>query len=307
MKQDSILPQKLTVPEIISHLKNDLGITFNYFSESEATHFLEKHNYYFRLKQYANDFDNQTKKGKYIGLDFGHLVELSTIDMHFRKLILKMTIDLEHYLKVRLVNICQTNSADNGYDVVSKFLSEKHIISTNITSINSLSIYEPCIKKENLAVWNITEILGFHDFLTFYIFYHNYFKLKCDNLIHLDCVRRLRNAAAHNSCMLCSLKPDNKFFFDTDVCFDLIQSNKGLNPNVISSSMKVPFLNDFAVMLYLYNKNISSEKIKQKTIEELKEFMTGRVLYHKDYFTDNTLLKNSYSFCMTVINHYVTI
>lgn len=307
MKQDLTLPPKFTVPEIINHLKNDLGVTFNYVSENDASEFLHKNNYYFRLKQYMNNFDNKTKKGKFINLDFGHLVELSTIDMYFRKLILKMTIDLEHYLKVGLVNTCQTNLADNGYDVVYKFLSDNPKISLSINSINAAINYEPNIPKEDIAVWNIVELLGFYDFISFYIFYHKYFNLNCDNSFHLDCVRRLRNSAAHNSCMLSSLNPVPNFKFDTEVCFDLLQSGKGLNPNVISSSMKVPVLNDFAIMLHLYNKNISSKRIKQITIEELKEFFTDRVIYHKEYFSENTNIKNAYNFAMIVINHYTSI
>ena len=90
--------------------------------EEKGKSFLEKNNFFFRLKQYCSTCTEQTKSGKYIGLDFGHLVELSTIDMFLRKLLLKMTIDLEHYLKVKLVNTCQNNPADDGYEVVQKFL-----------------------------------------------------------------------------------------------------------------------------------------------------------------------------------------
>lgn len=76
------------------------------------------------LKQYCSTCSERTKSGKYVGLDFGHLVELSTIDMFLRKLLLKMTIDLEHYLKVKLVNDCQNNPADDGYEVVQAFLQK---------------------------------------------------------------------------------------------------------------------------------------------------------------------------------------
>ena len=118
--------QKLTVPEIIDYCKNDLGITFNLMDEEKAKDFLQKNTFFFRLKQYCSTCTEQTKSGKYIGLDFGHLVELSTIDMFLRKLLLKMTIDLEHYLKVKLINECQNNPADDGYEVVEKFL-ESHL------------------------------------------------------------------------------------------------------------------------------------------------------------------------------------
>ena len=75
---------KLTVPEIIEYCKNTLGITFNLMDEEKAKEFLKKNNFFFRLKQYCSTCTEQTKSGKYIGLDFGHLVELSTINMFLR-------------------------------------------------------------------------------------------------------------------------------------------------------------------------------------------------------------------------------
>ena len=42
---------KLTVPEVIEYCKNDLGITFDLMDEEKAKEFLEKNNFFFRLKQ----------------------------------------------------------------------------------------------------------------------------------------------------------------------------------------------------------------------------------------------------------------
>ena len=68
----SQLSPKLTVQQIIDYCKNDLGITFNIMSEEKAADFLAKHNYFFRLKQYA-EFSEKTKTGKYIDVDFGQV------------------------------------------------------------------------------------------------------------------------------------------------------------------------------------------------------------------------------------------
>ena len=45
---------KLKVPEIIEYCKNNLGITFNLIDEAKAKEFLEKNNFFFRLKQYCS-------------------------------------------------------------------------------------------------------------------------------------------------------------------------------------------------------------------------------------------------------------
>ncbi|MBR0125219.1 MAG: hypothetical protein IJM03_07720 [Treponema sp.] len=52
---------KLTVPQIIEYCKKDLGLTFNLMDEETAAEFLRTHNYFFRLKQYAEVCPNRTK------------------------------------------------------------------------------------------------------------------------------------------------------------------------------------------------------------------------------------------------------
>lgn len=82
-----VFEAKMTVPEIIIYCKNDLGILFERISETEASEFLQKNNFFLRIIQYAEVWEKTTANGKYENMDFAHLIELSTIDMFFRKLI----------------------------------------------------------------------------------------------------------------------------------------------------------------------------------------------------------------------------
>ena len=299
---------KLTVPEIIEYCKNELGITFKIMDEQKANEFLHKNNYFFRIKQYTEICTDKTKSGKYNGLDFGHLVELSTIDMFLRKHLLKMTIDLEHYLKVNLVNDCQTNPADDGYGVVKAFFEKYPNIQKTIVSGNNFSSYsgmdiEQCLAYP--AVWNIVELLGFYDFTTFYSFYYEYFHLRSEFKSHIDSIRRIRNAAAHNSCMLCNFKPAQRFNFDSEISFELVGAKlEGIAPGAITTNLKIPLINDFTVMLSVYTRLITSSMVKQKTFEEIKEFFDNRMIYHKDYFEGYTNIKNAYRFARALLDYY---
>ena len=298
---------KLKVPEIIKYCKNDLGITFNLMDEEKAKEFLEKNNFFFRLKQYCSTCPEQTKSGKYIGLDFGHLVELSTIDMFLRKILLKMTIDLEHYLKVKLVNDCQNNPADDGYEVVEKFLESHLKLKEDIAKVNKNTSYgESSFEKYTAApaVWNFVEMVSFADFISFYAFYYDYMRMTCEYTKHFESVRRIRNACAHNVCMLASFKPVQGFKSDLETNFELLGGNIGIGSGTISYCMKVPLLNDFAVMLSVYTKLISSPKIKEITIQEIKDFFDGRMVYRKQYFENNTDIKNAYQFARRVLDYY---
>ena len=306
-ESNQIYGKKLTVPEIISYCKETLGITFNLKSEEEASVFLAKHNYFFRLKQYA-DFGEKTKSGKFINVDFGQMVELSTVDMFLRKLILKMTLDFEHYLKVKIINDSQENPADDGYSVVENFLEThnrvRHLIENlnNSTNFYNRQVFDKY--KEKTSVWSIVEMLGFSDFIDFYAHYYQYFHQKCEYTPHFDSVRRLRNAAAHNTCMISNLKPQNWFKSDIEINFELLGANLEVGNGVISSCLKVPVLNDFAVMLSNYVKLISSPKIKEKTLEEMQEFFNGRMILHKDYFENVNEIKNAYHFAKDVLDYF---
>ena len=306
-ESNQIYGKKLTVPEIISYCKETLGITFNLKSEEEAAVFLAKHNYFFRLKQYA-DFGEKTKSGKFINVDFGQMVELSTVDMFLRKLILKMTLDFEHYLKVKIINDSQENPADDGYAVVESFLETHNRVRHLIENLNnSLNFYNRQVfekYKETPSVWSIVEMLGFSDFIDFYAHYYQYFHLKCEYTPHFDSVRRLRNAAAHNTCIISNLKPQNWFKSDIEINFELLGAKLDVGNGVISSCLKVPVLNDFAVMLSNYVKLISSPKIKEKTLEEIQDFFNGRMILHKDYFENVNEIKNAYHFAKAVLDYY---
>ena len=298
---------KLTVPQIIDYCKNELGITFNIMDEEKAQEFLQKNNYFFRLKQYTEICTDKTKSGKYNGLDFGHLVELSTIDMFLRKHLLKMTIDLEHYLKVNLVNDCQTNPDDDGYGVVKAFFEKEPYIQKTVEKGNNFSCYSGMDIDQCLAypaVWNVVELLGFHDFTYFYSFYYEYFHLKSEFKSHIDSIRRIRNAAAHNSCILCNFRSIQKFNYDVEINFELLSAGLKIDPGVISSCLKVPLLNDFAVMVSVYTRLLTSPKVKEKTFEEMKDFFDNRMILHKDYFERYTAIKNAYQFAREVLGYY---
>ena len=97
---------KQTAQQLIAKMKNEKGISFKYTSESDAENYLANINNYLRTAAYRKNYQKH-KKGinndKYICLDFAYLQELSTIDMHFRFIVSKMCLDIEHDLKVKML------------------------------------------------------------------------------------------------------------------------------------------------------------------------------------------------------------
>lgn len=111
---------KLNIDEQVECLKN-LGITFKYYSESDAKTFLTESNYFFKLKAFTKNY-KKDKNNKYINLDFAYLRELSTLDTLLRALILELCLACEHLLKAQINTHCSNNDKEDGYSIVKSFL-----------------------------------------------------------------------------------------------------------------------------------------------------------------------------------------
>ena len=112
---------KLTIPEQIAYMRDKKGISFELIDETEAEIFLRESNYYFKLKAFEKNYSKYASgdnKGKYYKLEFAYLKELSTIDMHLREIIRSMSLDIEHFLKVRLLNDISEDENEDGYSIV---------------------------------------------------------------------------------------------------------------------------------------------------------------------------------------------
>ena len=162
----------MTIPEQIQDM-TEKGITFNYNEEKDVIDFLKHKNYYFKLKSYGKNYDKYLateKKGKYINLDFAYLQELSTLDMHLRKTILSMALDIEHALKTQLLLNLSQNDAEDGYEIVKQYLDTDYtrlkLLYDKIgKSAASDLIQKRKDKNDNYALWELVEVISFGEFI----------------------------------------------------------------------------------------------------------------------------------------------
>ena len=258
---ESLLKPKLSIDQQIEHMKSK-GILFTIKDEAYAAKYLTLNTYYFKLKAYCKLYDKD-KDGKYIGLEFAYLKDLATIDSLLRRIIFKISVDIEHYLKVAMLKDFN-DSDEDGYSIVevyknmdaSKFDNEIIQKADGKACSNLVNKY-----RDNFAIWNLVEILSFSDFQNLYdLFYmrNREFKHPQENQYKrvpyhflFNPVRLLRNAAAHNNCLISSLKVPyvsenkfnsnreiNKFFGDKGI------KNKRLNTQlrqhrIIAKSLKI--------------------------------------------------------------------
>lgn len=312
--------------ELVTMLKDEKGITFNYMDTDEAeTHLSDKNNY-LRTASYRKNYDkHQTgdSEGKYIQLDFAYLVELSKLDMYLRSHLLQMCIDIEHALKVFVITDIENNASEDGYAIVDDFLARNpDVIGSIAKKVDSVftgdlieKYFELCyvfdsssgfmrteIMKADCPVWVLVEVLAFKDFLRFAEFYSDRYpgRMKV-NFKLLNVVRNLRNACAHNNCILTSLRTGTTQ--PTSVVSQRVAKIPTVGTEERKNKLSSRPLFEIVCLLMEYNDWVS-EPLRTKRLEALQKFAHGRLVSHIGFFASNQVVSTSISFLQKIIDNF---
>jgi abortive infection bacteriophage resistance protein len=303
--------KKLSIPEQIQDMQ-EKGVTFHLITEEDACSFLKYHNYYFKMKSYEQNYDkyrSTSKKGQYIHLDFAYLQELSILDIYLRKSIISMALDIEHALKTQLLCDLSQNEEEDGYHIVEQyFLGDYRRVKLLYDKINRTVAGELLQKQENekYALWEIIEVMSFGEFIDLYqLYYSTYPSKEKDYSSYLWSVKFLRNAAAHNNCLLNSLKTAYraKIHKTKEIQFE-ISKIKSISPKVREKWMENPVIHDFVVLTFVFMKLIKNHTVKQEGIDNLCWLFNERMVKHKEYFIQNASITESYRFTSKIINYF---
>lgn len=299
------LPPKLSIPQQIEHMK-DKGITFDLYKEPTARTFLAEHNYYFKLKAYAHNFDRYKapeKNKRYINLDFAHLVDLSKIDADFRKIILSMCVDLEHYLKVRMLNHC-TMVDEDGYSIVKRLFEMQPDLKDEIEKkVNTSTCHQIVDKRKDAwAIWSVVELISFGPFIDLYNLFYLDHKFEDDCRSYLYAIKMIRNAAAHNNCLLNQMRaPYSRMISPSYDLRNAINKISSFKADRVNQQLQNPTTHDFLALVLVYSK-IVPEPARTKGLDAAKALFNVRMLEHKDYYAKQQGLINTYHFVAEILN-----
>ena len=195
--KDIVLRPMMKISEMVPYLKTK-NIKFELISEDKAEKYLRDNNNYYNVTSYKNNFEKYMIDGvfvnKYIDLDFSYLKDLAIIDHRVRLLFFKMIIDIEHYLKIRLLNLIENIADEDGYRSVNLYLEKdfndekfpkkvhnsifKKVGSEYYQKIFSKYDIDKDKKLENIPIWEFLEIITFGELVNFYEFFSKEYQLK---------------------------------------------------------------------------------------------------------------------------------
>lgn len=303
---------QLTAKEQIEHLKSK-GVKFELCTEESAEEYLKNNNNYFKLCSYRKNFEKFEEgdnKGKYINLDFGMLKDLAIIDMRLRYILILLSFDVEHFEKVKLLNLI-SESSDDGYNIVRQYIASldesqaqslKYELERNEKSVYCKGIIEKY--RDEYPIWTFVEVIPFGRFIDFLKFCADFLenkKLKNDVYLLID-VKRLRNASAHNNCIINNLSSETatlKTNFQVMTAID----KSVCSPTNKRRRMSNAAVRDIVTLFYAHSNIVTSEGVLKAQHEKINETI-DRCFKHIDYYEKNELILSTFNFFKKVVDKF---
>lgn len=269
------------------------GVTFQKCSREDAKRFLQDNTYFFKLKAFDNNFEHDSN-GLYRNLDFAYLRDLSTIDFELRALILRMTGDIEHALRVRFNNLISRVNED-GYRVVRDYEQDQRAYcQQNGKSYNPDDAYQKSIYTTGMIdkyfgskpIWLFWETCTLSNLIHCYRSFLQHRQFQDITYSLLYGVLLLRNAASHHNCLLI---PPSEQVKATNVLNDLLQRLLTGETELVNTTLQLaktdPLIHDFACVLLAHANLVNSKGIRSHVVDQINGFL-ARMERHMDWYRD---------------------
>ena len=291
--------RKLHFQEMYDHMQSK-GITFKYLEKSEVIKTLESKNYYYKVTAFRKNFTK--KEGKYHDLDFSYLIDLASIDMQLRYLLMDMSLDIEHHIKTILLRLITTNDQEDGFLIVKEFETyDTYAFNKTFETFRKSRYLNDMYRKrgKDIPVWTLIELMDFGSLCSFVkMYYEKHQNIQLEKAAKLMMFARyLRNSAAHSNILLINIFGKNNRISGKPTA--IVSSHAKL---ISIDSYQVGFkkIHD-AICLFSLFKTYVPENIaflrKKEGIKLLK-----RSLRHEEWYQKNWQLKYMFTIFYQLID-----
>lgn len=262
----------------------DAGVKFEKCTEAEARKYLTDKCSAYKTTAYARLFDIHDKgehKGKYIDLDFSQLIYIGDIDQRLREILLAMTLDIEHFCKTKLVTECAVTE-EEGFTIIASYMQcqdekQRKYIEHELARHKNDPYTGEIIKKygERLPLWAFVEVMPFGTIVGLIRYCGERAedgRMIADYFV-LRSIKTLRNACAHNSCILLDLQSQS--------------GSERIAPHEVTRALTVLGVSkrsrqrwlqtiptaQIASLLYLYSEMVPAGGTRARRIASLKQYL----------------------------------
>lgn len=292
----------LTAKEQVKHSEGK-GVQFNDFSKTKAIRYLEENNNYFKLRAFRKNYI-KGEDGKYLHLDFADLVDLAIIDNRLRAILLEMAISIEHFSKVHLLKVLQ-KSESNGTQVVTNYVNQltsstwetlESELDKNKYSLYCGNLYKKYLgNKMRCPVWVFIEMVSFGQYLHFYEFCAKRNQSQNKELLRrlylMRVVKDLRNACAHNNCIINDLRAQTNRKPNEEI--QKAFASLGFSKGVRSKHLKRVAMYQIITTLYAHKEIVISPGVHKNIALKLRD-LNDRFYRDRDY-SKNDIIKSSFN------------
>ena len=306
---------KLTVDEQIGHLRSK-GVTFDLCSEEDARETLSDKTYYFKLAAYRVLFDKRVggeRDGEYVGLDFGQLRDLAAIDHMLRYTLLPMTLDIEHFAKVKLMREVTERVGEDGYSIVADYLASLPKKSLDIRN-GEIRRLENDRYSGDLArrydgsypAWVFAELISFGGFIDFYRFCALRWddrEMRKEHYL-LKQVKAVRNACAHSTAIVNGFAPGTPSNVRTPNEVARALAGVGLNKRARHSKMSNARVQQITMTAFAYRELVKGTHSREMC-RTLVDAFINRSEEHSNWYVRSDYFRSALAFLNRVFDRWI--
>lgn len=318
-EEDGAQPRRnkpmLTVPQQIAHLEAK-GVSFDLCGKEEAASYLTSRTYLFKLMAYRELFGKRVggeRDGQYVGLDFGYLQELASLDRDLRYTLLPMTLDVEHFAHAKLMAKATELEGEDGCAVVADYTAslnhkERNRRTGEVKALRADIYCGDLVEKyslpDEMPLWAYLELASFGSFIDLYLFCAERWedgRMRDEHYL-LRQAKACRNACAHSSDMLNGFgKVDPEIATNAGVSRALAEV--GVSRRVRQSKMRNPRLKQIVTLLYLHGRIVPEGTSRHRVEESAAKLATSMRRVMKD-IPHNDAVQSSLGFLVTLLDKW---
>lgn len=222
--------------------------------------------YFFKLYACRGMFQRRVGgdlDGQCVGLNFGNLVRLASIDRTMRYVLLPITLDVELFIRVRLVREATEREGEDGHSVVSDYLTSlghddrrrrMGEINGFLKDAYSGDLVQKCALPGTMLLWVYLEMAFLGAFIDPWLFCAKRWegRLMADGHYQLCQSKLIRNTCAHSSNAINGFaRAGGGIGSNADVMQAIVRT--GISRRVRTAKMGNPRLQQIATLLFFHN------------------------------------------------------